>query len=168
MAERSQGREEPEESATQWSHDWHSYTDYVNVHHNYMAALLRWGAVLRDGLSFIETRDGKELLQVRIHGRIECRDGVLVVVDKYLDVRRGRQQRYEVKGVLYAYQAWFRDSERTIIRYDTAHGGIADIHCHRRNPSSGRLVREDMPIATLPTLTDFIIEALALADRLGS
>ena len=131
-----------------------------------MTALVKTGAVLRDRLSFIETVDGKELIQVRVVGRIECRDGVLIYVDKYLDVRRGKQRRYEVKGARYSYQAWFSDSEEAIIRYDTAHGGLEGVHCHRRNPSTRRLVRRDIKLKQLPTLSDFVEEVLAIADGL--
>ncbi len=133
-----------------------------------MTALQQWGAVLRDGLSFTETRDGKELVQVHVVGRIECRDDVIIYVDKYLDVRRGKQRRYEVKGASYAYQAWVRDSKQTIIRYDTAHGGIAAIHCHRRNPSGGRPIRVDISLQSLPVLSDFILDALKIADEMSS
>lgn len=132
-----------------------------------MAALLDRGAVLYDGLSRTETRDGKELVQVRIHGRIECRDDVLVVVDKYLDVRRGPHRRYEVKGAKYSYQAWFRESGQEILRYDTAHKGLAGLHRHRRNPETGRMVREDIELNDLPTLTGYVVEALRLAGHLG-
>lgn len=167
MAERLRVPEKLEEPPpVQWAHDWHPYTDYLNVHHSHMTALLKTGAVLRDRLSFVETADGRELVQVRVFGRIECRDGVVIYVDKYLDVRRGRQRRYEIRGARYSYQAWFRDPEQTIIRYDTAHGGLKGIHCHRRNPSSGRLVRQAITLEQLPTLSDFIEEVLGIADKL--
>ena len=115
---------------TFWSHTWHSYDDYLNVHYRHISALANSGKVLRDGLSIIETRDGKELLAVNIRGHIECASDVLIFVDKWLEARRNQHGHYEVQGYSYSYHAWIRNSETTLLRYDTAHG-LDGLHCHR-------------------------------------
>ncbi len=135
-----------------------------------MAALIESGLVIRSGLSIIETRaarQGQELLKVSIAGRIWCAFRVLIVVDKWLDVRRGRQRRYEVKGYSYSYHAWVRNTSCTLIRYDTAHG-IERLHCHRLNTMSGQMEYHEIELCDLPTLSDFIVEALVIAEGLDN
>lgn len=135
-----------------------------------MAALNESGLVIRSGLSIIETRaarQGHELLKVNITGRIECASRVLIVVDKWLDVRRGRQRRYEVKGYSYSYHAWVRNTRCNLIRYDTAHG-IERLHRHRLNTMNGQMEYHEIELCDLPTLSDFIVEALVIAECLDN
>jgi hypothetical protein len=166
MAERLQ-RTGQAAKAKKWKHDWHSYEDNKSVHHRHIERLVKEGKVLRDVLSFIETADGQKLVTVNIRGRIECAGDVLVFVDKWLDVRRGRKNRYEVKGYSYSYHAWLRNTSRTPLRYDTAHG-FEGLHRHRFVPAEGREVAERISLDQLPTLTGFIEEALQIAAARSS
>jgi hypothetical protein len=148
----------------EWRHDWHPYEDYLSVHAEHMSALAKEGVVLRDGLTFTETRDHKELVAVQIRGYIECAGNLLVFVDKWLDVRRGKQRRYEVRGTSYSYHAWVRGSGATLLRYDSAHG-LDQLHRHRLIADGSEIV-EPIHLGMLPTLTGFIREALDSATQL--
>ena len=169
MVKRLQGPSKPPPAPEKWAHDWHPYNDYLDVHVSHMRALIESGKVTRNRLSFVETRDDKrkqELLTVQVAGRIECAFDVLIVVDKWLEVRRGRHNRYEVRGHSYSYQAWLRNSHE-LVRYDTSHG-IERLHCHRLDPETKQTSITQIALEDLPTLTDFIEEALGIAARLGS
>lgn len=122
-----------------------------------MTELMDVGAVLKDNLSRVETRDRGELVTVRIHGSIECSNDLLVVVDKWLDVRRDDRGQHQVKGRRYVYQALIRTTGVTVLRYDNAHG---DDRLHRHVQGE----KEPMPISLeeLPTLTGFIEESLRI------
>ncbi len=122
-----------------------------------MTELLDSGTVLRDNLSRVETRDGGELVAVRIHGSIECAGDLLVVVDKWLDVRQNERGQHQVRGRRYVYQALVRKTGVTILRYDNSHG---DDLLHRH------VAGEDEPapisLDELPTLAGFIEESLGI------
>jgi len=128
-----------------------------------MADLIGSGQVIRNGISIRDTRAGRRLVTVHIRGRVECVNNVLIFVDKWLEARRGHQNQHEVRGYRYSYHAWLRNTERTILRYDSAHG--EELHRHVLRPD-GNEVREPITIDRLPTLTDFIEESIALAATL--
>jgi hypothetical protein len=140
-----------------WAHDWHPYEDYKTVHAGHLAHLTKGGEVTRDRLNFRETRAGHELVSVNITGRIECAAGVLIAVDKWLAVRRGKRGQYEVKGSSYSYHAWEKGAGATLVRYDTAHG-IEGLHRHRIDPETRAETRDEVSLDDLPTLADFIVE----------
>ena len=161
MAEQLSGKGAARQSRAKWAHDWHPYEDYKTVHAEHLHRLTDTGQVLRDRLSFREARAGKELRSVNIRGRIECASNVLVMVDKWLDVRRGRRGNYEVRGTSYSYHAWIR-GRGTLVRYDTAHG-FQGLHRHLIDPETHVETRDEIALDDLPTLADFILEALDLA-----
>lgn len=105
MAKRVPNDDEPQRPRAQWQHDWHPYEDYKTVHTEHLKGLIASGKILHSGLSFIETAAGNELISVNIRGYVECAAGVVIMVDKWLDVRRGRNRRYEVQGSSYSYHA---------------------------------------------------------------
>ena len=146
--------------AASWRHDWHPYDDYQVVHATYMTNLMHEGLVDEDRLSFREYREGRRLVQVNVEGRVRCKHGVIIEVDKWLDVRRTRRG-YEVMGSSYSYQAWFEGDGREILRYDSAHG-MAGLHYHLFD-SDGRERIVTISLAQLPTLDGFIRQALWIA-----
>ena len=156
----------PEGPRTKWSHDWYSYEGYLNVYTSHMDDLLNEGVVLHNGLSFREITDGQgELLQVQVHGTVSCDRSVVVVVEKWLDVRRDRRGHREVKGRSYSYGAYSEKSGQPILRYDChGWGGVEQLHKHVFDPRSGRETRNE-PIAldALPPLDGVIREAVAAA-----
>jgi hypothetical protein len=133
-----------------------------------MDDLARRGIVDRETLTFVEQRDASnELRKIQIRGRVQCPDGVVIIVDKWLDVRRGPQRRYEVKGERYSYHAWRRSSPRLhLFRYDSAHG-LDRLHRHEFDLLTGIEVAEpeQVRIENLPTLDLVILEAVALGQR---
>lgn len=145
-----------------WPHEWHSYEEYLSVHYRYMTALTNEGLIVRDVLSFREIRAGNELILVRLTGFIECVGNVVIQVSKFLDVRRNSSNRYEVKGFRYLYHAYLRRSRLTLIRYDDCHGGALHRHC--LDPETGDEIREAIGLDQLPTLADFVRQALSIAE----
>ena len=130
-----------------------------------MAGLSAEAKVLHNGLSTTETRRRQELVSVNIKGRIECASDVLILVDKWLEVRRGAQGHYEVKGYSYSYHAWLRATATTLIRYDSSHG-LDRLHRHSLDLATSQQIQEPIPLDDLPTLTAFIEEALSIAADL--
>lgn len=133
-----------------------------------MERLLREGLVERDGLSFYESVDGSgELVLVTIRGRLACRHGTAIRVDKKIETRRGRANRLEVRTRYYQYHAWIRSRpgrpRRDLIRYDNSgeHGGR--LHRHRFDAAGRSLDPEYVALDEMPTLDEFIREALAMA-----
>lgn len=57
-----------------WSHDWHSYEDYLTVHTSYMDAMQERGMVLKDRLSRLEIADDDGERYDTAHGfdRLHC------------------------------------------------------------------------------------------------
>jgi len=146
-----------------WSHDWYSYDNYRNVHDNYMQQLMNEGVVVRDRLTIHEVSDGDRLVKVQIEGDIECKNDLMVSVNKWLDVRKSPHGRDEVKGCHYSYHTWIRGPRQPILRYDCAHGeGVEGLHRHYFDPSTGTGIQEPISLHELPTLEQFIREALAL------
>lgn len=129
-----------------------------------MAALVRGGLVVRDTLTFREIYDAQSggLAKVNLRGRVVCTHGVVVIVDKWLRVRRGRGGHYEVLGEFYAYHAYRRGTPPVwLARYDNAHG--SDLHRHFFD-SGGRETRvEVVTLESLPRLDFIIREAVFLA-----
>jgi len=147
-----------------WSHDWHPYEDYLNIHARYMRHLFDAGTVVRDHLVFTEIRDAGELRFVHIAGRIECSNGVVIEADKWLAVRRGRSNRHEVKGVSYSYHAWRQGVDKELLRYDTSHG-MDSLHRHAFDRATGDEIEiQPIRLEELPTLAGVIEEAVRLAE----
>lgn len=127
-----------------------------------MQRLEESGLVLRNRLTFTEVRDGGRPQQVQVRGRIECANDVVVFVDKWLEVRRGRQGRNEVRAFSYSYHAWIWSSRRQLLRYDSAHG-LHALHRHRFDPHTGEEQVTAVSLKDLPTLDGVIREAVDLA-----
>ena len=79
-----------EVGGAQWPHDWYPYERYKAVHWRYMTILVDEGLIESDDLDIEEVRDGRRLRSVFIRGRINCRNGVMIQVDKELEVERTR------------------------------------------------------------------------------
>lgn len=127
-----------------------------------MEALIRDGDVLRDTLTFREIFDETALVRVNLRGRVVCRDGVVLVVNKWLRVRRGSSGRNEVLGEFYSYQAYRRGKRPVpILRYDNAHG--SEIHRHFFDPAGREIGTQRISMESLPRLDLVIREAIAIA-----
>lgn len=149
-----------------WRHDWHRYEAYKSVHHRYITNLFDEGIVLLDGLVFEEHRTGRVLTDVHIAGRISCADSLMVEVDKWLEADGSRDPL--VRGYSYSYQAWVAETEREVLRYDSAHG-LGNLHCHVFDLRTGDETVIPCPLDRLPSLDGFIRIALRrLRQALGS
>lgn len=127
-----------------------------------MEALVREGFVLRDTLTFREIYDESDLLRVNLRGRVVCSDGVVLVVNKWLGVRRGSTGRNEVLGEFYSYQAYRRGKPPIpILRYDNAHG--SGLHRHFFDAAGKEIGVQHVTLQTLPRLDLVIREAVAIA-----
>jgi len=126
-----------------------------------MRGLVNEGVVLHDGLSFVAYFDRGLPARVNLRGRVHCRDGVVLMVDKWLEVRRNARGQDEVRGYSYTYEAWRLPGENQVLRYDSSHG-LDNLHRHSFDPVTGDEV-EVVTIALdqLPTLDRVIREAAA-------
>lgn len=143
-----------------WQHDWYSYEKYLSLQDGYLRQLEDEGTIVNNQLTTLEIPNRPNLETVNITGRIVCAQSVLIAVDKWLEARRNEGGHIEVKGYSYTYHAWI-SGEPAIVRYDSSHG-IDDIHRHYVDPSTGKDYPEPIPLSDLPTLNEFILEALAL------
>lgn len=114
-------------------HGWNALHNYLKVHHRYLDDL-RGDFVVDDDLEYdVPARD---LFEIR--GRIRCRHGLFVDVDKTLEINEKNQ----VRTIKYSYHAGVEGpQDRTIVRYDNAHryareGHADEHHRHRYNHST--------------------------------
>lgn len=94
-------------------HGWNALPNYLKVHHRYLDDL-RGDFVLEDSLDY----DFPAPDTFEIRGRVWCRHGLFVDVDKTLEV----DERNRVRCTKYSYHAGLEGTEdRAIFRYDNAH-----------------------------------------------
>lgn len=109
-------------------HGWNSFHNYLKVHHRYLDDL-RGDFVVDDTLDY----DFPASSAFEIRGRVRCRHGLFVDVDKTLEIN----ERNQVRTVKYSYHAGIEGTtDRPIFRYDNAHtyareGHDDEHHKHR-------------------------------------
>lgn len=125
--------------------------------------LVDQGLVLRDALEFVESRTPEdELVQVNLRGRLVCASLVVVVVNSWFAVRRGRGNRYAVLGTQYSYHAYKRGRpRRDVLRYDDSHG---QLHRHHFDRQGREIGIEPVDLDDLPRLDQIVFEAVLLGD----
>jgi hypothetical protein len=112
-------------------------------------------------LSFIHHDDMRgEPLRIQVTGRIRCTAGVEVQVDTWLDVRRRRDNRLEVRAYTYSYHAWIERTGQELLRYDNAHG---ELHRHFFDSRGTEVEVAAIRLDELPTLDAVVEEAVSLA-----
>lgn len=126
-----------------------------------MQRLIDEGLVESDGVSFIESVDDRGVIvHVTIRGRLRCRGGLLIRVDKKLDVRRGRSGRLEVRTYSYQYHAWIHGRagypRRNVIRYDNSPVHDHQLHRHDFDGAGNETSVSAVEFADLPTLSEFV------------
>lgn len=112
-------------------HGWNPLENYLTVHHSYLDDL-RGYFVVGDDLQYdFPVEDVFE-----ITGRVACRHGLFVDVQKTLEVN----DRGQVRTVKYSYHAGVEgEKNRPIFRYDNAHRHPHhedEHHRHRYDPST--------------------------------
>ena len=129
-----------------------------------MNRLIDEGIVETDSLIFDEIFTGRTLTAVIISGRVVCRDGLCVQVNKRLDVRAATGGGYDVKGAHYDYHAWLSAADQPVLRYDNSHEWLG-LHVHVFDPGTGKELTEQIELENLPTLDRFIRLAIERAKR---
>lgn len=165
MADLVPGADESQRGIRRWRRGWYPYDAYQDVHQSHIEALYREGLLVRDTLTFREIRTASEFVKVQVRGRVQLTSGAVVVVNKWLDVRRGRQNRVEVRGRHYSYHAWARNPRRDLFRYDDAHG---QLHRHVYDQSGREIRVEPLDLDQLPRLDLLVREAARLGPSPGS
>ncbi len=100
-------------------HNWNELNTYLRIHESYLAQAVESGFVLSHDLDAFEP----DVLQgeLILAGRIECKNGLFLDVDKHLEIL-DRQGRLYVRTREYSYQAMIVGSKtRPVFRYDNAH-----------------------------------------------
>ena len=136
-----------------WRHDWHRYEDYKTIHHSYITNLFNEGLIEEDTLTFHEYRTGRTLIDVNVEGRIRCTLGVIIEIDKWLEVDTANDP--SVRGYSYRYHAWLAETHQGVLRYDNAHG-VGNLHCHLFDLRTGEASIIPCPRDSLPALDGFI------------
>lgn len=127
-----------------------------------MDSLAAEALVFRDTLTFRELRKESGALRwVNLRGRIQCCDGVVIAVNKGLDVALNDRNQIVVRGNAYSYHAWVRGRPRRhILRYDNSHGENA-LHRHFFDVAGNQIAIEPVSLDSLPRLDLVIREAVA-------
>lgn len=136
------------------------------IHVSQIEALSREGLVHNDLITFYEVVGARErLLAVNVRGRLECAHRVVLRIDTWLEVRRGRRNVVEVRTRSQSYHAWQRaagDSRpRDLLRYDDSHEGR--LHRHFFDSSGDETDCQPIRREEMPRLDAVIREALLLA-----
>jgi len=131
-----------------------------------MDVLYREALIEADDLEFIEIEDRWGLLErVGLRGHIRCRKGVRIRVLKWMDVRQDSPAHPEVLTVFYQYHAWRpasdRKGQRTLLRYDQAHG---EPHRHSYDALGREAGLTRLTLDAMPRLDEVIREVVALAE----
>jgi len=168
MAEQLPRIDETQRGTQRWHRDWYSYEAYQDIHVSCMEALYAEGLIARDTLAFRESLSSEgEIAAVQVAGRVICIARVVISVNKWLAVRRGRANRLEVVGREYSYHAWMPATlgtpRRHLFRYDNAHGDLDDLHLHRFDRNGVEIHVEAVRIDELPRLDFIIRHAVSLA-----
>lgn len=155
----------PEEvGGAPWPHEPYLYESYKAVHWRYITDLANEGLILHDGLDWDEVKIGRRLESVYIRGLLTCSNGVMIRVNKELEVSRNNSGHLYVRGRDYAYHAWFKATNQEILRYDMAHQHQAGLHVHLVDPTTGEEQVTAIERDQLPTLGDFVRIAIARAE----
>lgn len=152
-----------------WPRRWHEYANYQVVHDRHIEALVDEGVISEHQLSFIGIVDASgETIRVNLRGRLQTGCGGVVIVNKWLAVRRGRANRLEVVTSEYDYHAFTRHPVRMdLFRDDSCHG-LDTLHRHCFD-TDGVEADHTQPVELerMPPLSEVIREADALARWLA-
>ena len=140
-------------------HGPNSLRNYMAVHETVMNQLRRSDFIREDTLALEE---GEGFL--RLGGHIACKGGIVITVNKILEILEGEGEDAMVQTAKYSYHVQFRGGN-SIFRYDNAHSwdGHADSH-HKHLFDSNGVEEENSPIwvgeAAWPKLNDVIHEVV--------
>ena len=126
-------------------HGWNSLDNYLKGHFAHLDRLTEAGEVVRDTLRYGWPRP----TQFLIDGRIVCRDGLFVDVEKRLETNHAARVRTDkVRTLYYSYHAGLiGEDDRCVFRYDNAHPYLLEGHpdAHHKHRFDHRSWREIEP-----------------------
>lgn len=134
-------------------HGWNTLENYVHVH---QSALEQHDFVIEDRTEFVRYTDAGRGAVVHLTGEIVCAGGVIIEVDKYLDVRQSSRGVDEVRGYLYRYHGYVRGGPN-LLRYDNSHAED-EFHRHQYDVGTGGQTQTILARENLPTLIQVVSE----------
>ena len=142
-------------------HDWNTWENYLIVHERRMQL---HPFVLEDYLAWEKVGDPSAPELITLAGIVICHMRVIVRVDKTLETRLLANQRLQVRGLFYAYNAYFA-GQHNILRYDNGHMETPEeFHRHEFDRETGIEIRKDiLEQRQIPVLADFFTEVARLA-----
>jgi hypothetical protein len=162
MAERFQDSGASQGNRASWRRDWFPYQDYLSILENQLEALRSQGLLSNDTTERRESFDRhNELNLLVVHGRLDCARDVLLEFHEAFRARRGRNNRYELRGIDLSYHAWFPGpTSRDLLRFDDAHGPL---HQHIFDELGAEVGHVPCDIEALPSLIQLVEMSLELA-----
>ncbi len=141
-------------------HDWNTWENYLIVHERRMQL---HPFVLEDHLDWEMVGDPSAPELITLAGIVICHMRVIVRVDKTLETRLLANQRLQVRGLFYAYNAYFA-GRHNILRYDNGHMETPEeFHRHEFDQETGAEIRRDvLEKCEIPVLADFFSEVAQL------
>ncbi|MBI4317865.1 MAG: hypothetical protein HY675_05195 [Chloroflexi bacterium] len=136
-------------------HGWNSFENYIEIHERRLAEHPFVDKSRPHTITFsVSEPDGI----VVVTGRVYCHHGVVVDVEKYLDLEYRQGGRRFVRAYSYAYNAYFK-GKHNILRYDNNHD-FEQYHCHRLDLASGRQIGDPIPLTRqqFPHLSEVLDE----------
>lgn len=141
-------------------HDWNTWENYLMIHEKRMQL---HPFVLEDHLAWEIVGDPSAPELITLAGIVICQMSVIVRVDKTLETRLIGNQRLQVRGLFYAYNAYFA-GRHNILRYDNGHmEPPEEFHRHQFDLETGVETRKDiLEQRQIPVLADFFTEVAQL------
>ncbi len=137
-------------------HNWNTWENYLMIHEKRMQL---HPFVLEDHLTWAMIGDPVAPVLITLEGIVICQANVIVRVDKTLETRLLANQRLQVRGSFYAYNAYFA-GRHNILRYDNGHMDTPEeFHRHLFDLETGVEIRKDILVQQqIPVLADFFTE----------
>ena len=111
---------------------------------------------------FDDTQDD----EIIIRGNVYCPRGVILEVEKRMDVRHSRGHR-RVRTFSYRYAAWV-ENLGPVLRYHNLHGDLDEYHHRILDPRTGETVfHETLERRQFPTFTEVLDELEVLTRPLA-
>ena len=141
-------------------HDWNTWENYLIVHERRMQL---HPFVLEDHLEWKMVGDPSDPELITLEGIVICQLNVIVRVAKTLETGFIGNQRLQVRGLFYAYNAYFV-GRHNILRYDNGHTATPEeFHRHEFDLETGIEIRKEiLEQRQIPVLADFFTEVARL------
>ena len=141
-------------------HNWNTLDHYRSIHDRCLETHSFVDHTRPDTLKFTDLGD-----TVRLEGKVFCLRGVILAVEKILEVCEiGRQRK--VRGKSYCYAAWI-EGKHTILKYHNIHNNDDDYHRRAYDLLTGEEVsHKTVERREFPIFTDVLDELETMTDAL--